>query len=120
MRVFVLDYTLLQSSTNQRKELGQMKKFDSATYERVLAARREGKTLKEISTETGVCLTFVKKWLKEAAGQKNSGIQVRKHYTQEEREKILAEYAENHSPKEICAKYHIKKSTLFNWKKQKK
>ena len=70
MRVFVLDYTLLQSSTNQRKELGQMKKFDSATYERVLAARREGKTLKEISTETGVCLTLVKNWLKDAAGQK--------------------------------------------------
>ena len=120
MRVFVLDYTLLQSSTNQRQDLGQMKKFDSVTHERVLAARREGKTLKEISTETGVCLTFIKKWLKEAAGQNKAGIHVRRCHTQEEREKILAEYAENHSPKEICAKYHIRKSTLFNWKKQKK
>ena len=97
-----------------------MKKFDRATHERVLAARQEGKTLKEISTETGVCLTLVKNWLKDAAGQKKTGIQVRKHYTQEEREKILAEYAENHSPKKICAKHHIRKNTLFGWKKQKR
>ena len=46
-----------------------MKKFDRATHERVLAARQEGKTLKEISSETGVCLTVVKKWLKEAAAK---------------------------------------------------
>ena len=46
-----------------------MKKFDRATHERVLAARQEGKTLKEISSETGVCLTLVKKWLKEAAAK---------------------------------------------------
>ena len=116
----MLDYTPLQPSINQRKELGKMKKFDSTTHERVLAARREGKTLKEISTETGVCLTFVKKWLKEAAGQNIAGIRVRRCHTQEEREKILAEYAENHSPKEICAKYHIRKNTLFGWKKQKR
>ena len=82
-----------------------MKKFDRATVERVLAARQEGKTLKEISSETGVCLTVVKKWLKEAAAKNDEGIQVRRYYTQSERKKILAEYAENHSTKAICAKY---------------
>ena len=96
------------------------KNFDRATHERVLAARQEGKTLKEISSETGVCLTLVKKWLKEAAAKNDEGIQVRRYYTPEERDKILAEYAENHSPKEICAKYNIVKSTLFRWKRQKK
>lgn len=96
------------------------KKFDRATVERVLAARQEGKTLKEIASEIGVCLTLVKKWLKEAAARNDEGIQVRRYYTQAERKKILAEYAENHSPKKICAKYHIVKSTLFRWKRQKK
>ena len=117
---FVLDYSPLQPSINQRKESGQMKKFDRATVERVLAARQEGKTLKEISSETGVCLTLVKKWLKEAAAKNDEGIQIRRYDTQAERKKILAEYAENHSPKKICAKYHIVKSTLFRWKRQKK
>ena len=96
------------------------KKYDRATHEHVLAARQEGKTLKEISSETRVCLTLVKKWLKEAAGQKIAGIHVRRYYTQAEREKILTEYAENHSPKKSCVKYHIVKSTLFRWKRLKK
>ena len=71
------------------------KKYDQATRERVLAARQEGKTLKEISSEIGVCLTLVKKWLKEATAKNDEGIQVRRYYTQAERKKILAEYAEN-------------------------
>ena len=86
------------------------KKFDRATVERVLAARQEGKTLKEISSETGVCLTVVKKWLKEAAAKNDEGIQIRRYYTQAERKKILTEYAENHSTKAICAKYKIAKA----------
>ena len=45
------------------------KKYDRATHEHVLAARQEGKTLKEISSETRVCLTLVKKWLKEVTKQ---------------------------------------------------
>ena len=94
------------------------KKYDRATHERVLAARQEGKTLKEISSETGVCLTLVKKWLKEAAAKNDEGIQSRRYYTQAERKKILAEYAENHSTKAICAKYKIAKSTLIRWQAQ--
>ena len=91
------------------------KKYDRATHERVLAARQEGKTLKEIASETGVCLTLVKKWLKEAAAINDEGIQVRRYYTRAERKKILAEYAENHSTKAICAKYKIAKSTLITF-----
>ena len=94
------------------------KKFDRATHERVLAARQEGKTLKKISSETGVCLTVVKKWLKEAAAKNDEGIQIRRYYTQAERKKILAEYSENHSTKAICAKYKIAKSTLIRWQAQ--
>ena len=63
----VIDYILFslippQPTINQRKEQIKMKKeFDHATRERVLAACLEGKTLRVISSETGVCLTLVKK-----------------------------------------------------------
>lgn len=49
------------------------KKYDQATRERVLAARRQGKTLKEIVAETGVSRTTVKLWLKTAAEQNVKG-----------------------------------------------
>ena len=94
------------------------KTFDKATYEHVLEARRQGKTLKEIVTETGVSRTTVKQWLAKAAEQNVEGIRIQKRYTEEERKAILAEYAENPSVTEICAKYHIKKDTLLKWKRQ--
>lgn len=40
---------------------------------------------------------------------------MKRKYSDEERPKIIAEYKACRSPKIICAKYHIVKSTLFNW-----
>lgn len=94
------------------------KKYDQATRERVLAARRQGKTLNEIVAETGVSRTTVKLWLTMAAEKKGEGIRIQKRYTEDERKAILTEYAENSSLTEICAKYHIKKDTLLKWKRQ--
>ena len=91
-------------------------KFDELVREQVFEARRRGKTLREISSATGVSLTTVKEWLSKAAEQGAGGIKIRRVFSDEERKRILAEYAKNGSSQAICSKYHINKSTLSRWK----
>jgi len=47
--------------------------FDYAVRERVFEARRQAKTLREISSDTGVSMTTVKKWLSHGAEQGEDG-----------------------------------------------
>ena len=58
------------------RKRGRRKVYDQATHERVLAARRQGKTLKEIVAETGVSRSNVKLWLAKAAEQNIEGISI--------------------------------------------
>ena len=90
-------------------------KFDESVRERVLEARRQGKTLREISSATGVSMTTVKTWLADAAEQKIAGIRIRRYFSTDEQKMILAEYANTHSAIAICNKYRIDKSTLLRW-----
>ena len=91
-------------------------KFDDLVRERVFEARRQGKTLREISSVTGVSVTTVKTWLADAAEQKIAGIRIRKYFSSAERKMILAEYADTDSAGAICSKYRINKATLLRWK----
>ena len=52
-------------------------KFDDSVRERVFEARRQGKTLREISSATGVSMTTVKTWLSDAAKKNTAGIRIR-------------------------------------------
>ena len=90
-------------------------KFDDSTRESVFEARRQGKTLREISSATGVSMTTVKTWLADAAEQKIAGIRIRRYFSTDEQKMILAEYANTHSAIAICNKYRIDKSTLLRW-----
>lgn len=92
------------------------KKFDDSVRERVFEARRQGKTLREISSATGVSMTTVKTWLSDAAEKKIAGIRIRKYFSENERKMILDEFANTHSSCAICSKYRINKATLFRWK----
>lgn len=102
------------------RKRGRRKVYDQAMHERVLAARRQGKTLKEIVAETGVSRSNVKLWLAKAAEQNIEGISIQKRHTEDERKMILADYAKTKSVKETCTKYHISKDTLRNWTAQNK
>ena len=91
-------------------------KFDESVRELVFEAKRQGKTLREISSATGVSMTTVKTWLADAAEKKIAGIRIRKYFSADERKMILDEYANTHSSREICSKYRIDKTTLYRWK----
>lgn len=91
-------------------------KFDESIRKCVFEARRQGKTLREISSVTGVSMTTVKTWLADAAEQKIAGIRIRKYFSSAERKMILAEYADTDSADAICSKYRINKATLLRWK----
>ena len=91
-------------------------KFDDSVRESVFEARRQGKTLREISSAAGVSMTTVKKWLADAAEQQISGIRIRRYFSADEQKMILAEYANTHSINSICNKYGIAKRTLLRWK----
>ena len=92
-------------------------KFEDSVREQVFNARRQGKTLREISSATGVSLTTVKEWLAGAAKKGADGIRIRKCFSDDEKKEILAEFA-SHSTAAICGKYRISPSTLFRWKAQ--
>jgi len=103
-----------------RRKKDKKKKYNKTTHERVLAARRQGKTLKEIVAETGVSRSTVKLWLAKAAEQNVEGIKIQKQHTEDERKMILADYAKTKSVKKTCTKYHISRDTLHNWMAQNK
>lgn len=93
-----------------------MKKvFDHAVRERVFEARRQGKTLREISSDAGVSMTTVKKWLSHGAEQGIKGIHIRRFFSLDEQRAVLEDYAKNRSIEMICSKYQISKRTLLRW-----
>lgn len=92
------------------------KKYSEEKQQEVITARREGATLKEISSRTGVSVTTIKKWLSDSAQQGVAGIRIRRYFSTDEQKMILEEYEKTRSIKTICSKYKIHKSSLLRWK----
>ena len=57
-----------------------IKKYSKEKLQEVITARKQGATLKEISSRTGVSVTTIKKWLSDSAQLGVSGIRIRRDF----------------------------------------
>ena len=58
-----------------------IKKYSKEKQQEVITARKQGATLKEISSRTGVSVTTIKKWLSDSVQQSVSGIRIRRRFS---------------------------------------
>ena len=89
-----------------------IKKYSEEKRMEVINARKDGTTIAQITTQTGVGQTTVKAWLKDA------GLTANRKWESDEIQTILQEYEKCRSPKAVQEKYGICKSALYRLHKK--